>query len=614
MDPLNQGNAVEALVPPEKPLAMPEQSFQDRRGGPRPLPRVSRQAQRARLFVFGIAAVLTAYATWEMYHVVGETKATVLQIVLVLLFASTFAWIALSTASALLGLFVILARTARDERTHPSSPPSSRTAIVMPIYNEDTIAVFASLRRMMCELVQQGQGSRFDLFVLSDSTNNEIRKRELEAARKMSRKLHKQIAVYYRNREVNEGKKAGNIADFVRRWGGHYESMIVLDADSYMTPEAIMELVKSMENDPHAGLIQTVPRLANGRTLFARMQQFASEVYAPVLTLGLALWHSDEGNYWGHNAIIRVKAFASACGLPKLAGRKPFGGHILSHDFIEAALLRRSGFAVYMRPDISGSYEGTPPTFADYAVRDRRWAQGNLQHSKIVPAAGLHWVGRFHLLNGIMTYLASPLWLLFMLTGLVLSWQAATFPPDYFPEGYSLFPTWPRFDAARALSLLGLSALILLAPKILALTTTLLDSETRRAAGGAVPLALSVVCEVLLSALLAPIAMLVQTRFVLDILLGREAGWETQQRQEKDAPLRLIVRQHLGHTLAGVALCFGTLMISTQVWLWLSPVWIGLCSAIPLVALTSRRSAGEFTRKGKLFVTPTERSPIGLGD
>jgi membrane glycosyltransferase len=587
---------------------MPEQSFQDPQGGPRPLPRASRRAQLARLFVFGVAAALTAYATWEMYHVVGQTKATVLQIVLVVLFGSTFAWIALSTASALLGFMVTLAKTVHRERKDLALPPSGRTAIVMPIYNEDTEAVFATLKRMTCELAQHGQGDRFDLFVLSDSTKDEIRKQELEAVLMLRRELRGQV--YYRNREVNEGKKAGNIANFVRRWGESYEFMIVLDADSYMTPEAIIELVKSMEKDPHVGLIQTVPRLANGRTLFARMQQFASEVYAPVLTLGLALWHSDEGNYWGHNAIIRVKAFASACGLPKLAGRKPFGGDILSHDFIEAALLRRSGYAVYMRPDISGSYEGTPPTFADYAVRDRRWAQGNLQHSKIVPAAGLHWVNRFHLLNGIMSYLASPLWLLFLLIGIALSWQAATFPPDYFPEGYSLFPTWPRFDAARARSLLGLSVLILLAPKILALTTTLFDSDRRRAVGGAVPLALSVVCEILLSALLAPIAMLVQTKFVLDILLGREAGWEAQQRQEKDAPLRLIVSQHLGHTLAGVALCFGTLMVSTQVWLWLSPVWVGLCSAIPFVVFTSRRSAGEITLRSNLFVTPTERSAI----
>ena len=599
------------LMPPESALSMPPQNLREC-SGPRPLARSPEYSALPRLFVFGIATALTAYATWEMFHVVGQSRATALQILLVGLFASTFAWIALSTASALLGLIAMGGTQARRKPSADEPPASNRTAIVMPIYNEDTSSVFESLTCMMKELVRRDQSCKFELFVLSDSTKSEIRKQEHEATLALRAALNQQIAVYYRNRDQNEGKKAGNIADFVRRWGGAYDFMIVLDADSYMTAEAMIELVKSMEDDPHAGLIQTVPRLANGRTLFARMQQFASETYAPLLTSGLASWHANEGNYWGHNAIIRVKAFASACGLPELAGRKPFGGHIMSQDFVEAALLRRAGFAVYMRPDVTGSYEGTPPTFADYAVRDRRWAQGNLQHAKIVPASGLHWVSRFHLLNGIMSYLASPLWLMFLVTGIVLSWLAVTIPPDYFPDSFSLFPTWPRFDAARALALLGLSALILLAPKVLALLSILLDPDRRRAGGGALPLTLSVVSEILLSALLAPITMLVQTRFVFEILLGREAGWEAQQRREQDAPLRMIARQHLGHTVAGLALCLITLMISVQVWFWLSPVWVGLCLAIPIVFLMSRRSAGEVARRNNLFVTAAEDLPPQL--
>ena len=598
----------DTLVPPESALSMPPQNLREH-SGPHPLARPRDYSALPRLFVFGVATALTAYATFEMFHVVGQSRATTLQVLLVALFASTFAWIALSAASALLGLITLGGRQARRKPRAGEPPAVSRTAIVMPIYNEDTGSVFDALASMMKALVQVKQGRKFELFVLSDSTRSEIREQEYEAALALRTALGQQIAVYYRNREQNEGKKAGNIADFVKRWGGAYDFMIVLDADSYMTAEAMIELVEAMEHDPHAGLIQTVPRLANGKTLFARMQQFASEVYAPLLTSGLAAWHANEGNYWGHNAIIRVTAFASACGLPELSGRKPFGGHIMSHDFVEAALLRRAGFAVYMRPDITGSYEGTPPTFADYAVRDRRWAQGNLQHAKIVPASGLHWVSRFHLLNGIMSYLASPLWLMFLVTGVVLSWLAVTIPPNYFPDRFSLFPTWPRFDAARALALLGLSAAVLLAPKILALLTTLLDPGRRRAGGGALPLTISVVSEILLSALLAPIMMLVQTRFVFEILLGREAGWEVQQRREQNAPLRMIARQHLGHTVAGLALCVITLMISVQVWLWLSPVWVGLCLAIPVVLLMSRRSVGEVARRRNLFAMGLEDLP-----
>jgi membrane glycosyltransferase len=603
---VNETGILESLVPPEAALDMPTQSLQRGWERPRETQRFVENALLARLFVFAVTVALTAYAAWEMYHVVGQTEATILQILLVILFASTFAWIALSTASSLLGFIVRLRAVGETRRQRPARALSARTALIMPVYHEDIDAACSALRRMAEELVEAGQASNFNIFILSDSRDAGAVHREYDAARSLRHDLHLHLNVYYRNREDNKGQKAGNVADFVKRWGDSYDFMIVLDADSYMTAGSIIELVRSMEDDPHAGLIQTVPHLAAGRTLFARLQQFASEVYGPLLTTGLALWHANEGNYWGHNAIIRVRDFASACGLPELPGCKPFGGHILSHDFIEAALLRRAGFAVYMRPDIRGSYEGTPPTFADYATRDRRWAQGNLQHSKIVPSSGLHWVSRLHLFNGIMSYLASPLWLLFLITGIALSWQAVTVAPYYFPNGFSLFPTWPSFDASRALALLKLSIVILLAPKLLSLLTALADKESRRAAGGAIALTLSVIGEILLSALLAPITMLVQTGFVFDILIGRDSGWNVQQRKDLQTPLSLIVRQHLIHTVAGLVVCGITWMISLYVWLWLSPVWLGLCLSIPIVFITSRRSAGDFARRHRLFLTSQE--------
>jgi membrane glycosyltransferase len=277
--------------------------------------------------------------------------------------------------------------------------------------------------------------------------------------------------------------------------------------------------------------------------------------------------------------------------LPVLQGRKPFGGHILSHDFVEAALLRRAGFSVYMRADIQGSYEGVPPTLADFAVRDRRWAQGNLQHAKILPAAGLHWMSRFHLLSGIMSYVSSPLWLLFLATGLLLSWQAATFPPDYFPHGYALFPTWPRFDAARALALLELSMVVLLLPKLLAAFYAALDRDVRVRWGG-LSFALMLLAEILVSALLAPIMMLVQSKFVAEILLGNEVGWGVQQREPTGAAtISDVARAHLGHTMAGLFLSLLTFSISTQVLLWLSPIWLPLTVCVPVVFLTSQPTA-----------------------
>jgi membrane glycosyltransferase len=241
-----------------------------------------------------------------------------------------------------------------------------------------------------------------------------------------------------------------------------------------------------------------------------------------------------------------------------------------------------------MRPDIQGSYEGIPPTFADFAIRDRRWAQGNLQHAKILPAAGLHWMSRFHLVNGIMSYLASPLWLLFLATGLVLSWQAATFSPDYFPNGFALFPTWPRFDAAKALALLELSLVVLLLPKLIAWLAAVLNREVRNRWDGISGLTLMVLAEIAISALLAPVMMLVQSRFVAEILSGKEVGWGAQQRRPDHITVSAVARAHLRHTIAGLCLAILTFSISTQVWLWLSPIWLPLAVCVPVIFLTSR--------------------------
>ena len=598
----------DSLVPARSPLPMPTQSLRvwNRDDVSRSPLFIANTVRLARWFVFSATGLLTGYASWEMYNVVGQHQATGLQILLVVLFALTFSWIALAAATSVLGFFVVVARrgTAKDA----SRQLAAQTALVMPIYNEDVIRVCESVGRMLRELLQKGQEDHFDFFLLSDSTDADAIQAEHGAAALLHNDLQGKINFYYRRRLTNKDRKAGNIADFVMQWGGAYDFMLVLDADSYMTADAIVSLTRAMEADPNAGLIQTAPRLMNGMTLFARIQQFSTAVYGPLVASGLALWHGREGNYWGHNAIIRTQAFASACGLPTLPGRKPFGGYIQSHDFVEAALLRRAGFGVYMRPDIEGSYEESPPTLAEHAARDRRWAQGNLQHAKVLSGAGFHWLSRFHLINGIMSYLASPLWFLFLVVGIILSWEAVTFPPEYFPTEFSLFPSWPRFDPERAWSLLGLSALILLLPKILAIVATLTHRSWRRAGGGATALTVSVIVETLVSALLAPIMMLMQTKFVLEILLGRDSGWFAQQRRAKDSSLMVTARNHLPHTVTGLMLAVGTSAISTEVCLWLSPVWFGLSLSIPIVHLTSSTVAGRAARGLHLFETSAPRT------
>ncbi|RZK93378.1 MAG: glucans biosynthesis glucosyltransferase MdoH, partial [Methylobacterium sp.] len=354
--------------------------------------------------------------------------------------------------------------------------------------------------------------------------------------------------------------------------------------------------------------VQTLPLIINRNTLFARLQQFAARIYGPVIAAGLSAWSGRDGNYWGHNAIIRTRAFAQACGLPDLPGKPPFGGHILSHDFVEAALIRRAGWAVYMLPQLPGSYEESPPSLIDVAVRDRRWAQGNLQHARVIGAAGLHPATRQHFATGIAGYLASPLWLCQLVVGILLVLQTATERPDYF-GGAGFSPVFPRFDPVRALQLFGLTMAVLLAPKLLGLIVALLDGPVRRACGGAGRLILSSLVEVLLSALVAPVAMVIQSGSVMGILLGRDTGWNPQRRDDGSIPMRDIVARHRWHTALGLVAGIAAFALATSLFLWMSPTILGLVLAIPISWASGQLGLGLALKSRRLLATPEEATP-----
>ncbi|MGH6869562.1 MAG: glucans biosynthesis glucosyltransferase MdoH, partial [Methylocella sp.] len=386
----------------------------------------------------------------------------------------------------------------------------------------------------------------------SDTTDPEILDAEERAFLAMRERLGPGCRLFYRHRPRNLNRKSGNIEDFVTRWGGHYEQTVVLDADSLLAGHTIIALSAAIEADSGEGIIQTRPIIVNRKTLFARLQQFAARIYGPVIAAGVSVSMGRDGNYWGHNAIIRTKAFAAHCGLPVLPGRPPFGGHILSHDFVEAALIRRAGYAVYMLPNLDGSYEECPPSLIDVATRDRRWCQGNLQHLRILPAKGLHPMSRQHLVTGIMAYAASPLWMAQLIVGIVLVLQASYIRPEYFPSGFTLFPAFPRFDPQRSLELFALTMTILLLPKIFGLALALIQGATRRGAGGVIKLVLSAAFEILMSALLAPIMMLIQSGHVMRFAFGFATGWDPQRRDDGSIPFAAIVARHRSHVAMGL--------------------------------------------------------------
>ncbi len=599
--------AKDDLLPPESRLAMPVQDLRHwSPGGALPAGRSHPSIHFCRWFVFSATVALTGLGTYEIYQVISPADITWLQVIFAALFAVTFAWISFACASAVLGFLCL----RRQRYVLADKDEIGRTALLMPVYHEDPETVADALARMGRALAAEAAGDKFDIFVLSDSREAAHIRNEAKVFAELRQQLHNEIKVYYRRRSDNHHKKAGNIADFVTRWGGAYEAMIVLDADSMMAGTTLVTLARAMAADPKAGIIQTLPLLHNRWTLYARMQQFAGRVYGPIVANGLAAWHGRDGNYWGHNAIIRVKAFAEAAGLPELQGRKPFGGHIMSHDFVEAALLRRSGWAVYMLPGLGGSYEETPPNLIELAARDRRWSQGNLQHIKLLNVKGLHWVSRIHFLQGIMSYLASPLWLFLLLTGLVLSTVAKYTEPNYFPEGFSLFPAWPVFDPERALRLFTLTMAVLFVPKILGIIAALLDRELRRGCGGAGGLIKSLFVESLLSALLSPIMMLIQSGFVLDVLLGRDSGWKAQKRTEEAPPFNELLHKHAWHMVTGILVGVLAFLITTKTFLWLSPIVLGLGLSAPVSWATGLVSLGQRAWAWNVFRIPEEAQAI----
>jgi membrane glycosyltransferase len=595
-------------MPPEAPGLMPPQALARfdgaaSRRAPR-RPGGARSARWRRLLVLGTAAALAGFAIDEMRLALAVGQPSAIAIAVLVLFAINVTWISLPFVASVVGFVRAVGR--RRGAPEEGAPLSSRTALLMPTHNEDPARVAAALDAMASDLVLLGEGRSFDVFLLSDSTHGDVALREQEVVWTLRCRLGGAIGVYYRRRAENTARKPGNIRDFCERWGSAYDHLLVLDADSLMDGGTIVRLARRMEADPDAGVIQTIPRLHRGTTLLARLQQFAGRVYGTLLGEGFAWWAGSEATFWGHNAILRTEAFMASAGLPVLPGEPPLGGPILSHDFVEAALIRRRGWKVSIAHDLEGSYEECPPSLVDQAIRDRRWCQGNLQHVRVLRARGLHWVSRLHLVAGIMSYLASPFWLLFVLSALALGVQYEFARQQYFAHTPSLFPLWPRIDPARAIRLFGLTMGILLGPKVLGLLSIVLRPRRLRESGGLVRLVLGFALEALLSALIAPVQALIHCGLVADVVRGRDSGWRVQRREGERVTWGAVLRGHRWHALAGVALALVAAAISGQMLAWLAPAVVGMALAAPLSKLVASPGVGRLVQRLGLLRTPEE--------
>ncbi len=576
-----------------------------------------KRLNRRRFLFFSAIFVLTSFATWFMADLLWRDGITRTEVALLALFVVLFGNIAVGFCSALVGFYVINrgGDNSRISMTLPpgdEEPPLASTAVVIPIFNEDVSRVFEGVRVIFRSVQAAGRLEHFDFFVLSDSNQPNLWIQEEVAWTELCRQVDGFGNIFYRKRRQAINKKAGNVADFLRRWGKRYRYMVVLDADSIMTGAALVKLVAMMEGNPNVGIIQTAPRLIYGETLYARLQSFANRLYSPLFLAGINYWQQHEGNYWGHNAIIRVQPFMEHCALPALPGSEPFGGRILSHDFVEAALMRKAGWSVWLAHDIEGSYEESPPTLIDAAKRDRRWCQGNLQHTWLLTARGFRPANRFHLFMGVMAYVSSPLWMLFLLLGLVEALeQAAIDRIGIFrePDMTSIFGY--RVRVPEALTLFVFTLLLLFLPKIVSVIVVLGKPEEAAKYGGRARLVFSALLEAVGSALLAPINMMFNTRFVVFTLLGQGISWISQNRQaEADGTdWREAILTHGIQTVFAVVLGASSYILLPSYFWWLSPVLAGLVLSIPLSIFFSKMSVGRAAREVGLFLTPEETGP-----
>ena len=547
-------------------------------------------AVSTRVAALGAAAILSLLGGWVFLGFSATGGITPIDMLRTLLVVLSGFWLVWGGAAGIIGLFV----RHRTPKFDAQQAPRGLTAILVPIYNEDPLVTFARVAAMNRSLRSLGIHQRFHFAILSDTTALEVAAMEAVWFQQLVAEPDSAGRIFYRRRERNTGKKAGNIEDFVVNSGAAYDYMLILDADSLMEGATIGEMARRMDADPELGLLQTLPKIINARSFFGRSMQFSSTYLSPAFSRGSATLQGDEGPYWGHNAIVRVSAFAANCGLPVLSGKPPYGGHILSHDYVEAALLARGGWKVHLDPYLGGSFEEGPENLIEYAKRDRRWCQGNLQHRRLMFAPGLRLWSRFIFLQGIMAYLASPLWLLLMgasILSAMLPEPASRPAPELFIDG-----VW---------TLAAGVALLLVLPKFLILLRGIFDGENRQF-GGILRAGSSVLLEIVFSTLLAPVLLMLQSRAVMQVLFGLDGGWPATQRSEN----RLSLSDSFAHSwwimLIGAATLAATLLLAPAIALWVAPAMLPAIFAPVLISAGSRIAAGD---RPWFFLTPSERAP-----
>ncbi len=534
-----------------------------------------------RRVAYGTAVVTSvALLTTLMAITLASGGLDLLDYLMLISFALTLPWTVVGFWNAVVGLVIMRVSGDPARAVFPAAAPVNddsairhRTALLMCIRNEDAEQVGRNLDVMIDGLVNAGAAKAFHVYVLSDSNWAEVVATESQVFPRLRDRWSGILPVTYRRREDNEGFKAGNIRDFCNRWGSEHDYALVLDADSLMSADYMLRMVRTMQQNPRLGILQSLVVGMPTVSPFARIFQFGMRLGMRSYTLGSAWWQADCGPYWGHTARIRLKPFIDHCRLPLLPGSPPLGGYILSHDQVEAAFMRRAGYEVRVLADEGGSWEDNPPTLVEHIRRDLRWCQGNMQYWKLLGGSGLYPVSRVQLALAMFMYLGSAAWIAFML---VIALRAGL------PAGDA-----PIFDPATGWLLFVSMMVMIFAPKLATVVHILSSTRERRSFGGFVPVVTGLAGELVFSAITAPILAVAHTRFLLGLPFGRAAVWSVQRRATHAVSFREGLSRLLPQSLFAITLIAWLTVTAPFALAGFAPFLAGLMMSVPVAMMTS---------------------------
>lgn len=523
--------------------------------------------------------------------------------VFLIAFAIGLPWTILGFWNAIIGLVLLHGGRNSSRLVAPfadagnaQTPLAIDTAVLMTLRNEDATRAIARLRIVQESLDATGQGDRFDYFVLSDTDDPEIARREEAAVARWQASVPAALAarITYRRRRENVAFKAGNVRDFCARWGDGYEVMLPLDADSLMSGDAIVRLVRMMQAHPRIGIIQSLVVGLPSMSAFARIFQFGMRHGMRSYTMGQAWWVGDCGPFWGHNAVVRTRPFRDACELPELPGKPPLGGPVLSHDQVEATFMRRAGFEVRVLPEERGSWEENPPTLLDFLQRDVRWCQGNMQYLGLLSLPGLHAMSRFQLVWAVLMFLGIPAWTLMIALLPAAAW--ATRDVADFPAGL-------------AITLYVTFFVMYLMPKIAGLIDTTLTPGGVARYGGGPRFVASALIEIVFAFLQGAVSTIRTTIFMIGLAFGMRVNWGGQARDSYGLSYVEAARALWPQTLFGILICGSLLAISPNVFWWSLPLTAGYVLAIPFAVVTASPGLGRWMQRVGLAGVPEDFAP-----